>query len=353
LTTFPMRRFLWIGAAVALVAAAGCANSTGRGSLQAHTSLSSVSAGNVRSARPIASAEAAGRFPASFIGITAEACGVPCGPGRLALYSSANGRTLQFLTAALPGGGVSYPVLSADGRTVAFQRGQGTCAATIDTDPAAGGRERVLIPMAPPPGRGAVAVIPWNASYSGDGRYLLYDTLRCSAPLDQLLHLRNLRTGRELARPGFLTGLVGSTVFVNHDRQVAYAVIGGSLVVRQVPSLTEQTYPPPRNCRYQALAGTETRLVAVLQCGTQQALSLVDVSPHRFTMVRTLIRLGSCLGSMDLSLAADNPSAMLVETYDACRPPQRAYSHILEIRDHTVRLVRSGLNTKMPRDVIW
>ena len=124
-------------------------------------------------------------------------------------------------------------------------------------------------------------------------------------------------------------------------------------MVRQLPSFRIRAYPPPRHCRYQALAGTETRLAAVLQCGARHTLSLVAVSTRTFTITRTLIRLGFCLASTDLSLAAHDPSAMLVETTGACAPPQRAHARIVKIRGHTARLVRSGLAATMPHDVFW
>jgi hypothetical protein len=336
-------RSLWIAAAMAAAAAGGYASSQ-PGVSQARTSPGAVSARAVGYARPTQPATAAARFPATFIGIT------PGATTRLAVYSSADGHRLKFLTTPQPGGGVSAPVLSARGRTVAFERGLGTCAGVIDTVPATGGRERVLIPMT---GTGARTALPSRPSYSGDGRYLLYATSRCSEPPNQLLHRRNLRTGRELARPGSLTGLQGNAVFVNHNRQLAYAVFAGNLVVRQLPSFRMRTYPPPRNCRYQALAGTETKLAAVLQCGARHTLSLVAVSAHTFTITKTLIRLGSCLASTDLSLAAHDPAAMLVETTDACAPPQRAHARIVKIRGHTARPVRSGLAATMPHDVFW
>jgi hypothetical protein len=86
---------------------------------------------------------ATGLFPATFIGISAGFT-----RWRLAVYSAGNGRVLKYLTAAEPGGGPGLPSLSADGGTVIFQRGQGSCATTIDAVPAGGGPERVLIPLA-------------------------------------------------------------------------------------------------------------------------------------------------------------------------------------------------------------
>jgi hypothetical protein len=145
----------------------------------------------------------------------------------------------------------------------------------------------------------------------------------------------------------------GGAVFVNHNRQVAYPGSDGKLVVRRLPAFTTRVHAPPRHCRYQALAGTETRLVAALQCGTRRKLRLVAVSPRTFTVTRTLNRLGGCLVSQHLSLAAGDPAAMLVETSNACQPPRNAQVRILKIRGHIVRLVRSGPRAKTPSEALW
>ena len=88
--------------------------------------------------------------------------------GRLA---ASDGGRLRFLTTQQPGGGAGGPALSADGRTVAFNRALGTCAGAIDTVPADGGRERTLIAMT---GSGRRTAIPFDPSYSSDGKFLLY-----------------------------------------------------------------------------------------------------------------------------------------------------------------------------------
>ena len=158
-------RLAWIGMAAALAAASWAAGT-------AHA--------QVRLRGPAT-------HPATFIGIAAA-------PGsRIAVFSARDGRRLKFLTTPQPGGGVSQLALSANGRTVAFQRAPGTCAADISTIPAAGGKERALIPLT---GR----TLPGDPSYSADGRYLLYSTSRCLAPFRPLVHLRNLRTGHELRK---------------------------------------------------------------------------------------------------------------------------------------------------------
>jgi hypothetical protein len=69
----------------------------------------------------------------------------------------------------------------------------------------------------------------------------------------------------------------------------------------------------------------------------------VAISPRTFTVTRTLIRLGSCLGGVTISLAQADPPAMLAETYDACLPPTaRGAYRIVKIRDGHARDVASG-----------
>ena len=281
-------------------------------------------------------------------GFAADFIGVSWGGGTgdvVAVYSATDGHLIRKLTVPMPGGGPFSPRLSRDGRTVIFDRGQGTCAQTIDTVPFRGGREQVLVPMS---GTGNNAIIPGGPSYSADGRYLIYDTSPCGPSGHALLHIRDLSTGRELTGAGFL-GYAGS-VFLDHDTQVVFA--GTGLEVLQMPSMAVTAYPVPRGCRYQALAGTETELVALLQCGPGHQLSVVAISPRTFTVTRTLIRLGSCLGGQTLSLAPAGPSAMLAETYDACLPPTaRGDYRIVKIRAGQAWRVTSGQD--VPQSVSW
>ncbi|HEY6314763.1 MAG TPA: hypothetical protein VIY52_28730 [Streptosporangiaceae bacterium] len=303
------------------------------------TATASKTAVHVSGAEAPAST-ATGPFPATFVGISTGATG-----GRLAVHSAANGRVLKYLTAAEPGGGPGLPSLSADG-TVIFQRGTGSCAATIDAVPAGGGPERVLIPMV---GRGNQAIMPGLPSSSADGRYLSYLTARCSAPLDETVHLRNLHTGRELTGPGWVGP---DAVFLDNDQQVV-SVSGSVVAVLRVPSLTTRTYAAPRGCRYGSLAGTSTELLATLDCGARNALSVVAISPRTFAVTRTLIRLGTCLDA-SISAAAHDPSALLVETEGACLPPTTApMVRILKIRGAEASVVLSGSASFMPIPAIW
>src|SRR5262249_12261553 len=150
---------------------------------------------------------------ASFVGLTPPRSS-PSAAGRLAVYSTADGRRLRFLTAQKVGG--FNPVISADGRTVAFERGAGPCDQTIDTVPFDGGRVRVLIPRKSKANRPRV---PSSPAYSSDGRYLGYLTTGCSVSSHDVIHVRNLSTGHELTGHGYLPE---RAVFVNSDRQIVF-----------------------------------------------------------------------------------------------------------------------------------
>jgi len=342
-TTPSKKRFLWRAGALAVLAVAACTGAPAPAPGNVTAAAATTAAGS-KTAVHVSGAEApastaAGSFPATFIGVSTAG-------SRLAVYSAANGRVLKYLTPASPGvGRVSGLELSADGGTVVFGIFGGTCTAYIDTVPADGGAVRVLIP----PAHGA---IPFDASYSADGRYLIYGTVvPCPPPYryPTMIHVRNLRTGHELAGPG---ALPSDAVFVNDDRQVVF-VNGAGLTVLQLPSLRARAYPAPPGCRYQGLAGTETELAGLLQCGARDALSVVAVSPATFAVTRTLIRLGTCLGG-SISVAVHDPSAILVETEGACLPPTAwPMIRILKIRGAQASVVLSGSASVGPTSAIW
>jgi hypothetical protein len=339
-TTPSKKRSLWLAGAVTVLATAACTGAPApvRGNVTAAAATTAAASKTAvhGSGAAVPAGTAAGSFPATFIGISTGR--------RLAVYSAANGRLLKYLTAAEPGGPPEDPELSADGGTVVFVRFGGTCTGYIDTVPAGGGAERVLIPPTPADG------IPFAASYSADGMYLIYATVvPCSSPYTKMIHVRNLRTGPELAGRGALDW---DAVFVNDDRQVVSGNHAG-LTVLQLPSLRARAYPAPRGCRYQGLAGTETELAGLLQCGARDALSVVAISPATFAVTRTLIRLGTCLGG-SISVAVQDPSAILVETEGACLPPTAVPTvRILKIRGAEASVVLSGSASVMPTSAIW
>ncbi len=326
--------------------ATGCSGSTA-------TAPRSAPPATVMTTMPATTSVTAAGFPADFIGVSWATTPVMAVE---AVYSATDGHLIRKLTVPMPGGGLGDPRLSPDGRTVIFSRGQGTCAQTIDTVPFRGGREQVLVPMT---GTGTNAINPGDPSYSADGRYLIYDTVPCNPSGHVLLHIRDLSTGRELTGAGFLG--VADSVFLDHDSEVVFAVAtstgaseGTGLEVLRMPSMSVTAYPVPRGCRYQALAGTETEteLDALLQCGPGHQLSAVAISPRTFTVTRTLIRLGSCLGGETISLAPADPSAMLAETYDAClSPTARGDYRIVKIRAGQAWRVTSGQD--VPQLASW
>jgi hypothetical protein len=303
-----------------------------------------ASAGLVASAgvaSAAASAQASGKTPATFIAVS------PGSPDRLAIYSGRTGRRIKFLTAPAPGGGVFEPVLSANGKTVVFSRGRGTCGQSIDTVPAGGGRERVLIPLT---GSGNAAVIPGNASLSADGKYLIYGSFPCDSALLKV-HLRTLRTGHTVTGPGRMGW---PAVFIDHDTRVVF-VEAGRLALLRLPSMRVQFYRAPRDCVYQSLTGTTSQLSGMLQCGPRAALSVVAISTSKLDVSTTLARLGSCLGGQTISVAPHDPSAFLAETYSACSPPQPAAAilHIVKILNGKISVLLSGPSNRVPQSSVW
>jgi hypothetical protein len=297
-----------------------------------------VSAGVVAAATPAKQNTAVA--PKTFIAVS------PLSPTRLAVYSAQTGRLLKFLTAAEPGGGVSSPELTADGRTVIFARGHGTCAQTIDTVPANGGAERVLIPMT---GTGSNVALPVAVSVSADGKYLLYFTTRCFGPLHYAVYLRSLHTGHTVTLAKRSPLLILQAVFVHRDGQVVYQD-AGSLAVLTLRSMQVQLHQPAHGCRYGPLAGTMTLLAGVLECGRHSSLQVVAISARAFGVTRTLARFGSrCLAPFDLSIALRDPSAMLVDT-GLCRGGKDA---IMKIIHGKVTVLRSGPTAKVPSFPVW
>lgn len=297
-------------------------------------------AAGVIAAANSAAATPAVRAPRTFVGETVVA------PTRLARYSARTGSLLKYLTAPEPGGGVGEPELSPDGRTILFTRDLGTCAETIDTVPARGGTERVLIPMI---GSGITATIPDpGASLSADGRYLLYSMTQCADLNHHAVYLRNLRTGRtvRLARRG--PQLTFLAAFIKHDQQVAYTPYG-KLAVLKLRPLRLRFHAAPRGCRYGSLAtpGTGRLLTGTLDCG--RLVKVVTISPSSFRVTRTLASVhGSCLQAAGLSIAQHDPQAMLLEV-TGCHDTER----ILTIRNGKTTVLLSGPSGRMPQVADW
>jgi hypothetical protein len=112
---------LTVGASVVIGGTAGSAERTGNRATSRNRFRQGASPGN--------------GTPAQFVAESG---------GRIAVVSADTGRIVRYLTAAEPGGGAMDPMVSHDGRTVWFTRGDGSCAAHLASVPAAGGREQAV-----------------------------------------------------------------------------------------------------------------------------------------------------------------------------------------------------------------
>jgi hypothetical protein len=283
---------------------------------------------------------AAGREPAVFYGTWGKNL-----PG-VAVYSASTGRRLKVLVPQEPGGGVLQLALAPGGRTLAFTAGNGTCGSLIESVATAGGPVHVLVPGRPQHG-GTPAGGP---AYSADGRYFSYVTSYCGTPA-AFLHIRNLRTGMTLTHRVYLT-LFG-LVFIRGDRVAVAAAGPAGLTVVSLPSLAARSYRAPAGCSYDQVAGTESRLIAALDCGRRHRLSVVSLSTRTFRVTGTVARLGGCLHAGSLSLASGG--AVLVEATRGCdvRPTADPSDEIEEIRGGHARTVLAGKIYALPGDVVW
>jgi hypothetical protein len=339
-----------LGLCLAISACAAQASADAGGKAAAHAALTVAKHGGApavgRAPAPgrvpaVGRAPAPGREPAEFFGTWL----VPDQAVTVAAFSAATGRRLRILAPPEPGGGDSGLALAPGGRTLAFAAGNGTCGSLIESVATAGGPVRVLVPDRPQHG-GMPASAP---SYSADGRYLSYGTVYCSG-LTEHLNLENLRTGMvRVQRTGF--GQFG-LVFIRDDH-LAVAAAGAHLAVASLPSLTVRTYPAPAGCSLDSVAGTESRLVATLDCGPRHLLSVVSLSTRTFRVTGTLARLGRCLQAGSISLAGDD--AVLVEATRGCdvRPTAIPSAEIVAIRGGHARTILAGKIDALPGDVVW
>jgi hypothetical protein len=282
----------------------------------------------------------AGREPAVFYGTWGKNL-----PG-VAVYSASTGRRLKVLVPQEPGGGVLQLALAPGGRTLAFTAGNGTCGSLIDSVGTTGGPVHVLVPEGHQHG-GTPARSP---SYSADGRYFSYVTSYCDTQAT-FLHIRDLRTGKTLTHRINLT-LFG-LVFIRGDRVAVVAAGPARLTVVSLPSLAARSYRAPAGCSYDQVAGTESRLIAALDCGRRHQLSVVSLSTRTLRVTGTLARLGRCLHADSISLAGDG--AVLVEATRGCdvRPTAIPSAEIVEIRGGHARTILAGKIDALPGDVVW
>jgi hypothetical protein len=283
---------------------------------------------------------AASREPALFFGTWGENL-----PG-VAAYSASTGRRLRVLVPHEPGGGVLQLALAPRGQTIAFTAGNGTCGTVIKSVASTGGPVRVLVAEGQQHG-GTPASSP---SYSADGRYFSYVTSYCDT-LATFLHVRDLRTGTTLTHRINLTPF--GLVFIRGDRVAVAADGSAGLTVVSLPSLAARSFRAPAGCSYDQVAGTESRLLAALDCGRRHQLSVVSISTRTFRVTGTVARLGGCRRADSLSLSGGGD--VLVEAVRGCnvRPAAIPQAEIVAIRGGHARTILAGKITALPGDVVW
>jgi hypothetical protein len=291
---------------------------------------------------------AAGPGTGTFVGI---------GPnGTLGVFSAGTGALEQTLVPQETGGGAWGPVLTDDGRLVVLSQGVGTCADNIDTVPVGGGSEHTLIGFMD---SGPNNVTPVSFALSADGTYLAYEMVTCSNPYATELYVVSLRTGQAVSEQipyGY------ALVFTADDSLALFYYLGSGsddLVVLQVPSLQEQTYPGPPGCIYTDLTAMSAGLVALMDCGTGNDLSIATISPTTFTQTGTVADLGSCLVGLSISAAGQDGSDLLAEDAQGCPagqlPQPTGQVSVLQVLSGQTVPVWSGPydGDNLPQDVAW
>jgi hypothetical protein len=299
-----------------------------------------TSACAVQAAAGTVRAAAAPREPAVFYGTWGANL-----PG-VAAYSASTGRRLKILVPHEPGGGVLQLALAPRDRTIAFTAGNGTCGTVIESVASTGGPVHVLVAE----GRQHGGTPASSPSYSADGRYFSYVTSYCDTQAT-FLHIRDLRTGKTRTRRISLTPF--GLVFLRGDRVAVAAAGPAGLTAVSLPSLAARSYRAPSGCSYDQVAGTESRLIAALDCGRRHQLSVVSLSTRTFRVTGTVARLGSCLRADSLSLSGGG--AVLAEAVRGCnvRPTAIPRAEVVAIRGGHARTVLAGKITALPGDVVW
>jgi hypothetical protein len=296
---------------------------------------------------PAGSTATAGSAGPATTGRPAEFFGDWLTPYGLAAFSAATGRAERRLVPPAAGGGVGQLALAPGGKAISFADGGGSCASSIDSVAASGGQVTVLVPYQARDG----GIPAFGPAYSSDGRYFSYGTLQCDNGAT-FLHIRDLGTGKtDVYRTN--DGLQGLT-FVNDDRRGVF-LADGKLAAVALPALTTRTYSPPAGCTYKQVAGTETTLVAALECGKRDRLSLVSLSVHTLQVTGTIASLGTCQLADSLSQAPSAPANLLLEVTLGCDngPTSDPRAVLLEIHGSTVRQVRSGKFSALPANLVW
>ncbi|HEU0129732.1 MAG TPA: hypothetical protein VFQ85_01915 [Mycobacteriales bacterium] len=164
--------------------------------------------------------------------------------GRLAVFSTASGKLLRYLTAFEPGGGSTVNEVSADGRTVLYGQGVGTCATEIRSVPVAGGPATTVVRY---PGDAAVG----PASRRGD--VLAFGRDRCDSGEREVV-IRAGGPDQTYPLPARAELLAGPAV---GGRFVAFSdtSTGGSTlrVVDSLGELADATVTTHKDCRWAAV----------------------------------------------------------------------------------------------------
>jgi hypothetical protein len=268
-------------------------------------------------------------------------------PSGLAAFSAATGRVERRLVPPEAGGGVSQLALVPGGKAISFADGGGSCASSIDSVDASGGPAKVLVRYQRRDG----GIPAFGPAYSSDGRYFSYGTLQCDTGA-AFLHIRDLGTGHtDVYRTN--DGLQG-LIFINDDQRAVF-LADGKLAAVTLPALTTRTSSPPSGCTYTQVSGTETTLVAALECGTRDTLSLVSLSVKTLAITGTIASLGPCRLADSLSQAASAPANLLLEVTLGCHngPASDPRAVLLEIHSGTARQVRSGKVSALPANPVW
>jgi hypothetical protein len=196
---------------------------------------------------PVTFGRAAGTAPAAFVASR---------DGRLAVFATATGKLVRYLTDWVPGGGSSSPALSADAKTVLFVQGGGTCSTYLQSVPIAGGTPTTLVPSEPDTVVGPATRL---------GSLLAYARVHCSGS----------RTSSEIVVGDKVTPVDGDVrsgpVFAGSH--LAYVTVKGATTTLHNGTAT---VPAPTGCDWLAVTTDGTRLVAAAACGDDTRLYRLD-----------------------------------------------------------------------------
>jgi hypothetical protein len=183
--------------------------SAGTGSILATTGSLKDSGISAAAALPVTFAKAsAAPMPSTFVAVRDQ---------RVAVVSTATGAVVRYLTEWVSGGGSGAPELSADGKTVLFSQGGGTCSTYIQSVPYAGGKPTTLVPSR----SDTVVIAP-----SRRGDVFAYTRVRCQPGKPYTEDVIDIVvTGPAGTTTLPVDGDVASGPVVGEDGRVAYVVV--------------------------------------------------------------------------------------------------------------------------------